>query len=731
MTVETEKLMERGAVMHEKDLDHRIYRVEGLSCTDCAARIEAGLARLDGVDEVVVDVAAGTVSLRVANPDVDVSQLERIVEDTGHRLIVDHQRSQAPAGALGFGRFLLGARDTRMTALAAALTILGLGIQLVGLPLAFHSGALLLAILIGGVPVARHALQEIWVARSLGISSLMVVAVVGAIIIGEVAEAAIVVVLFSLGEALEGFAAERARGALDALLDLAPPVALLIGPDGNAVEVPVATLSVGDAIRVRPGDRVSVDGVVTAGHSAVEQAAITGESMPADKGPGDAVYAGTVNTFGALEVEVTRRSEDNTLSQMVALVREAQSRQAPVQRFIDRFARVYTPTVAVVALLVAVVPPLVFAQPFWGDRGWLMRALQMLVIACPCALVISTPVTVVSALTHAATRGVLIKGGRTLEMLGRVRVVAFDKTGTLTEGRPVVTDELRVCADNSRAHNGLSYAAAVEQHSAHPLARALVAEAALQAVDIHASGDVSVLSGRGITGQVDGRRVTVASHGFFDESIPHSEAICMDADRLAAQGKTVMLVCHDDDVCSIFAVADTPRPESVGAVAKLRAAGLRTMMLTGDGSAVATSIGAVVGVDEVRAELLPEDKVAVVREIMDAGQVIAMVGDGVNDAPALAQASVGIAMGGAGSQQAMETADVVLMGNDLGQLPFLLRLGRRTRRTIEANIVVALGIKALVFVLAASGIATLWMAIVADVGASLAVILNGMRLRRA
>ncbi|RLC98659.1 MAG: cadmium-translocating P-type ATPase [Chloroflexi bacterium] len=567
-------------------------------------------------------------------------------------------------------------------------------------------------------------------ARSLGINALMVVAVTGAMAIGEWAEAAIVVVLFALGEALEGYATERARGALESLLDLAPPVALRLRADGSTEEVPVEQLSVGDRVLVRPGDRVSVDGVVRAGQSGVDQSAITGESIPVDKAPGDEVFAGTINTSGALEVEVTRMAADNTLSRMVELVQEAQSEKAPVQHFVERFARVYTPAVAVAALLIAALPPLFLGQPFWGERGWLIRALQMLVIACPCALVISTPVSMVSALTNAARRGVLIKGGRTLESLSRIRVFAFDKTGTLTEGRPVTTDVLDVCEDTSHAHNGLQYAAAVEAQSSHPLARALVAEAQTQGIAVPPAEEVTILGGRGVTGQVGGRQVTVGSHPYFDAKLPHAETVCQEAERLAEAGKTVMLVSHDENVCSVFAVADTPRPESRDTLADLRALGdIRTLMLTGDGPTVAKAIGRQVGVDDVRAGLLPEDKVAAIRELAAGETGVAMVGDGVNDAPALAQATVGIAMGGAGSAQAMETADVVLMGDDLRQLPFIVRLSRSTRRTIRANIAFALAIKAAVFVLAVVGVATLWMAILADVGASLAVILNGMRLR--
>jgi Cd2+/Zn2+-exporting ATPase len=493
----------------------------------------------------------------------------------------------------------------------------------------------------------------------------------------------------------------------------------------------VEQLTIGDRVLVRPGDRVSVDGLVLAGRSAVDESPITGESVPVEKERGDPVFAGTVNAHGALEVQVTRLAADNTLSRMVALVQEAQSRQAPVQRFIDRFARVYTPAVAVVAALMAAVPPLLFGQPFWGEHGWFMRALQMLVIACPCALVISTPVSLVSAMTNAASRGVLIKGGRYLEVLSRVKAFAFDKTGTLTEGLPVVTDVIDVCTCGECDENcGLEHAAALELQSSHPLARAVSAEAQARQLVVPGAESVTMLSGRGVEGTVNGRQVTVASHAYFDERFPHSISTCRRADELAARGKTVVMVRHDDEVCVLFGVADALRPRSRQVVADLMARGIHTVMLTGDGQAVAAEIGRQVGVGEVRAGLLPQDKVAAVAALKEKYGAVAMVGDGVNDAPALARADVGVAMGGAGSAQAMETADVVLMGDDLSQLPFVVWLSGKTRGVVRTNIVLALAVKAAVFVMAAAGLAALWMAIAADVGASVAVVLYGMRLRQ-
>ncbi len=709
----------------------RTYRVEGLTCMDCAGRIEAAVGRLAGIHSCEVNHSNGMLTLEAYSADLDIAPVAQIVAETGHRLVVPTAARSGDSGIVGFLSFLLDSTDTMLALIAGVLTAVGLMLGWGGAPPVIRLAAYAAAIVIGGIPVARHAVQEVWVAHSLGINTLMVIAVAGAALIGEWAEAAVVVVLFALGEGLEGYAADKARGALEGLLRLVPPTAWRIELTGALTQVPVEALEIGDRILIRPGDRVSVDGTVVSGRSAVDQAAITGESIPADKGPGDEVFAGTINTFGALEVEIRRRAEDNTLNRMVALVREAQARQAPIQRFVDRFARIYTPVVTLVAVLVAGGPPLLFGNPFWGPAGWLMRALQLLVIACPCALVISTPVSVVSALAQAAARGVLVKGGHTLETLGDIEVFAFDKTGTLTEGRPVVTDVLEVCDDGSHIHQGLDYAAAVEARSSHPLARALVAEAAARQAAVYPAEDVVVLSGHGVIGRVDGQQVTVASHPFFDAQVAHSERVCIEAQQLAADGKTVMLVCHDEHVCSILAVADTPRAEAGAALRGLRAlGGIRTVMLTGDGAVVARAIGDAVDVDEVRAELLPEDKVATVRQLSETGHAVAMVGDGINDAPALAQAAVGIAMGGAGADQALETADIVLMGDDLMQLPWLVRLSRRTRRVIGVNIAFALAVKALVFGLALLGVATLWMAIAADVGASLLVILNGMRLRR-
>jgi len=712
------------------------YRIEGLSCNDCAQRLEAAVKMVPGVDDVKVDYITGRLAISTRESAPPTDGITDAVRNSGYRVLPSEAGDQVgPAdgsrrGLVGFFTYVLSKRDTRLTSAAALLTLIGLLLSVT--PILSLAPTLLFAaaIGVGGAPLARFAWQELSLSKRLGINVLMVIAVIGAMIIGEWAEAAIVVVLFSLGEALEGYAAEQSRSALARLLDLAPPVALLRLPRGEVREVPVDRLSIGDVVLVRPGDRVSVDGLVRSGESGVDQSPITGESMPVEKGAGDEVFAGTINTSGALEVEVIRLAQDSTLSRMVELVQEAQLHQSPAQRFVDRFATVYTPTVTALAALVAIVPPLAFGQPFWGDSGWLMRALQMLVIACPCALVISTPVSLVSAMTNAASHGVLIKGGRYLEALSQVGVFAFDKTGTLTEGRPVTTDVIDVCeCSDCPEECGLQHAAALEAQSTHPLALALLAEAERRGVAIADAQNVTLLGGRGLEGIVNGEMVTVASHAHFDEVVPHGPDACQKANQLASQGKTVIMVQHDDNLCAIIGVADQAREESPQVIAELREMGLRAFMLTGDNNSVAQEIARQVGVDEVYSDLLPADKLALVTELRESGIGVAMIGDGVNDAPALAAADVGIAMGGAGSAQAMETADAVLMGNDLSQLPFTVRLSRRTRTIVTSNIIIALVIKAAIFGLAAAGLATLWLAIVADVGASLVVILNGMRLR--
>jgi Cd2+/Zn2+-exporting ATPase len=510
------------------------------------------------------------------------------------------------------------------------------------------------------------------------------------------------------------------------------------------VQTPVEDLAIGELLLVRPGERIPMDGRVRQGRSAVNQAPITGESLPVDRGPGDQVFAGTINGAGALEVEVTSLAADNTVSRLIRLVEEAQAQKAPAQRWIDRFARVYTPVVVLLAACVAIVPPLFFGQPFLNTAettGWLYRSLTLLVIACPCALVIAIPVTIVSAISAAARHGVLIKGGVYLEALGRVRAIAFDKTGTLTVGRPALTRMLCVDHDSGAETNCpqcedvLALAAAVERRSSHPLALAVVqaAEARLLEGRYAAAEGVEAVLGRGVRGVVAGREMAISSHHYVHElDLLHSDAFCQQVRSTEFVGQTTLVLHEDDAVRGYLAVADPLRSDAAEAIAALRASGIdHVVMLTGDNPAAARAIAAQAGIGDVRANLLPEDKLAAVDGLLAQYGDIAMVGDGINDAPALARATVGIAMGSAGSDQALETADVALMGDDLRLLPFAVRLSRRARAILMQNVALSLGIKAIFLILALGGAATLWMAVFADVGAALIVILNGMRLLRA
>ncbi len=711
-----------------------------MDCANCARELEDSIARLDGVQAVRVEFATGR--MRVSG-GVSFEALRQRAEALGKRIEpADTVSTAAPAaargGATGFALYLTARPETRLALLGGALILVTLAASALlvlpeGLAEALYTAAMVIAV----YPIARSGLNTLRISRTFSINLLMTIAAVGAVVIGEHLEAATVIFLFALGEALEGYTAERARRSLGALVKLAPAQAVRLNPDGGSETVPVARLQVGDLIAVHPGERVPMDGVVTAGSSSVNQAPITGESLPVYKAPGAPVYAGTLNGDGALEVRVTHLAADNTLSRIIRLVEEAQSNRAPSQRLIDRFAHYYTPGVVLLALAVALVPPLVFGAPFHdaadGARGWLYRALTLLVIACPCALVISTPVTIISAITAAARRGVLVKGGAHLEALGQVRAVAFDKTGTLTLGSPVVTQVRALDCDGSgrcpACDNLLALAAAVEQRSAHPLARAVLDAARARGVEaaFAPADDVATLAGRGVQGRVGGHLVTVGSHRLFDSDHPHDSGLCGLVAQAEAGGETAMLLAHDDQVRGFIAVADQVRTESQAVVAALRGLGLHTIMLTGDNAAVAQAVGGRVGVDAVRADLLPADKADAVRGLLRAHGPVAMVGDGINDTPALAAASVGVAMGGAGSAQALETADIVLMADDLAQLPYAVRLARFARRLIAQNIGLSVGLKLAFVALALAGGATMWMAVLADMGMSLAVTLNGMR----
>ena len=553
---------------------------------------------------------------------------------------------------------------------------------------------------------------------------LMTIAVAGAIGIGEWFEAATVAFLFALSLALESWSVARARRAISALLDLAPAHARVKHADGSEVETPAGDVPVGSRFVVKPGERLPLDGRVIAGASSVNQAPITGESIPVPKEPGAEVFAGTINGNGALEVESTKAAEDTTLARIIRMVEDAHARRARSEQWVEKFARIYTPAVILVALAVLLLPPVVFGAP-WSD--WLYRALVLLVIACPCALVVSTPVSIVSALAAAARNGVLVKGGLFIELPGRLRALAFDKTGTLTRGEPVVVGVVPL-NDHTEAEL-LERAAALEARSAHPLARAITAYAGQRGVGVEPAADVEVVQGKGVTGAFRGEPFWLGSHRYLLERGQESAQASERARALEREGNTVVAIGNERHVCGLLAIADTVRAGAGDAVAALRANGVEhVIMLTGDNHATAQAIARKAGIEEAQAELLPEDKVAAVERLVERYGSVAMVGDGVNDAPAMARASLGIAMGAAGSDAAIETADIALMTDDLARLPWLIRHSRRTLAVIRQNIVFALGVKALFVALTFTGFASLWGAIAADLGASLLVVGNALRL---
>ena len=609
----------------------------------------------------------------------------------------------------------------------AAIAI-GAGLSWLGYPLwALLPYALSILLTIPGP--AKHALRSIR-HRVLDIHVLMVIAVAGALILGDWFEAATVIWLFGVSEWLEARTVARARRAIRDLMTMAPTEAL-VRRDGGVVTVPVSALSIGDVVLVRPGERVPVDARVLSGESAVNQAPVTGESFPIEKIAGDNVFAGSINGNGSLDVQVTRLAEDSTIARIVHQVEKAQAQRAPSQRLVEQFARRYTPAVVILAALIAIVPPTIhtvdamsFAAGGWGT--WMYRALVLLVVACPCALVISTPVTVVSALTVAARSGVLIKGGAGLEKLAAVNCVAFDKTGTLTDGRVAVTEVYGV--NGATADDVLSVAASLEARSEHPIGRAIVGRARDAGIEVTEGERFRALPGLGAEAMVSASVAVIGSHRFFESQQLCTDAVHARMAEIEAGGSTPVFIGRGGAALGVIGLADRPRAGSQNVVADLRDAGVdHVVMLTGDTRRSAEAVRVAAGVDEVYSDLMPADKVELVQMLQREHGIVAMVGDGVNDAPALATSDVGIAMGAAGTDIALETADVALMSDDLSKLPFAIRLGRAATSTIRANVAIAVGLKAAFVLLTVFGVATLWMAVLADTGASLLVVANGLR----
>ncbi|WP_232701756.1 heavy metal translocating P-type ATPase [Halobacterium wangiae] len=740
------------------------FSVPDMDCPSCAGKVENSVQGLDGIEDVDTQITTGKLTVTYDPERTDEDALVAAVEAAGYE-VTDRPGADADEAATSVwksSRALKTWTSGVFVALGFLLEFLltgsNVGIaEVLGTELLVSDALFLAGIVVGGQAIVRngyYSLRNV----SLDIDLLMSVAILGAIAaslaFGErlYFEAATLAFLFSVSELLERYSMDRARNSLEELMELSPDEAT-VRRDGEEVTMPVEAVRVGDSVVVRPGEKIPMDGVVVGGESAVNQAPITGESVPVDKISGDEVYAGTINEEGYLEVEVTAESADNTLARIVELVEDAQSNRTEREQFVERFSSYYTPVVVGAGILVGVVPPLLLGGA-WAT--WILRGLTLFVLACPCAFVISTPVSVVSGITSAAKNGVLVKGGNHLEAMGAVEAVALDKTGTLTKGELAVTDVVPL--NGHTEEEVLRCARGLEIRSEHPIGDAIVEAAEGHDVEAREVAAFESITGKGVTADLGGRTHYAGKPGLFEElgfDLSHVHAAtdggvvtaksrnlcdrngCLDlledlVPRLQSEGKTVVLVGTEDELEGVVAVADEVRPEAAASVQRLRDLGVeRTVMLTGDNERTARAIAEAVGVDEFRAELLPEEKVEAVEQLTAEFEAVAMVGDGVNDAPALATATVGVAMGAAGTDTALETADIALMGDDLTRLPYLYDLSGRANRVIRQNVWTSLGAKAVLAAGVPLGLVPIWVAVlVGDAGMTTAVTGNAMRLSR-
>ena len=691
------------------------FRIEQMDCPTEQGLIEARLGKMSGVHTLEFNLLSRV--LGVWHELADEQVLRTAISELGFSAQPLDQNEPLASTAVTPNKPWWPLALAGVAALAAEL------LHLTEIaPQWVVAGVALLAILLCGLSTYKKG----WVAlknRNLNINALMSIAVTGAVLIGQWPEAAMVMFLFALAELIEAKSLDRARQAIHGLLALTPEQATVLQPDGRWLAVLTSQVSIGSQVRVRPGERISLDGVVSAGQSAVNQAPITGESLPVDKRPGDSLFAGTINQDGELHYQVSAAADNSTLARIIHAVEQAQGTRAPTQRFVDQFSRIYTPAVFALALAVAILPPLLDGA--WLE--WAYRALVLLVIACPCALVISTPVTIVSGLAAAARRGILVKGGVYLELGHQLRALALDKTGTLTYGRPVQTDYLLL---PGAIGDPAQLAASLAQRSDHPVSQAIARHAEQQGLALLPVGNFTALLGRGVCGVLDDQLYQLGNHRLVEELGLCSPALEAQLEPLERQGKSVVLLCSPSQVLAVFAVADTLKESSQIAIAELHQLGIKTCMLTGDNAHTAAAIAQQAGIDEAHGNLLPEHKLAAILALQNNGQIVGMVGDGINDAPALAQANIGFAMAAAGSDSAIETADVALMDDDLRKIPTFIRLSRRTAAILKQNIALALGVKALFLLITLAGHASLWMAVFADMGVSLLVVANGLRLLR-
>ena len=692
-------------------------RVEGMDCGGCERKVVSALERLDGIEEVTASSVTGSVKIHHHDHGAPSRKtIEGILNELGYQVTSPDGQTRASGSSSPWWQTAKG----RLVIITGNLLIVAFALRLAW-P-ALGNMPFILATLVGLIPIAQSAWGALKMRNPFTIEMLMCIAALGALAINAAAEAAMVVFLFAVGELLEGVAASRARRSISALANLAPSTARLMD-NGHLRDVSAESLKPGQRVLVRPGDRVPCDGRILVGTSDIDESPVNGESIPRSRAPGDDIFAGTVNLDAALEVEVTRGADDNTIARVIRLVEEAQAAKAPIARFIDRFAYYYMPAVVLLALLMAIVPPLVSTMA-WSES--IYRALALLLIACPCALVISTPAAIAAGLSAGARRGLLIKGGAVLEQLGKLRLVALDKTGTLTAGTPRVTDVESWIAEEDD-NSVLRLAAAIERDSSHPIATAIVEHARQSGINLPTVTGGRALAGRGVSGQVEGRELSLMTPRHLHEKVILEESLSARIVALEEAGKSLALLVEGERLLGLIAVRDEPREDAIEGLAALSRLGVQAVMLSGDNARTVAATGGRLGI-EAYGELMPEDKAAYVRDWQATGRgPIGKVGDGINDAPALAAADVGIAMGG-GTDVALETADAALLKNRVTGIAELIDLSRATLRNVKTNVVLALGLKAIFLVTTALGITGMWIAVMADTGATVLVTLNAMRL---
>ena len=698
-----------------KLLSKQEYRLQGLTCTDCAAQFEKNIRDINSVEGVQLNFGASKVTI---SGDVSIEELEKAGAFDNIK-VIEANRTKKFEKTPFFKK-----RQNQLMVVSLILLIIGYIFYFT-----ISENSLLtivtfaLAILVGGIDMFKVGFKNLS-KFTFDMKTLMTIAIIGAVIIGEWGEGAAVVFLFAVSEALEEFSIDKARQSIHSLMDIAPNNAL-IRRGNKLIERKVEEIKISDIMVIKPGEKIPMDGQVIKGQTSINQAAITGESLPVHKTIGDDVFAGTLNEEGSIEVMVTKLVDDTTIAKIIHLVEEAQAEKAPAQKFVDQFAKYYTPVIIIIAILVAIVPPLLFSGEW---THWVYLGLATLVVGCPCALVISTPVAIVTAIGNAAKHGVLIKGGVHLEEAGGLSAIAFDKTGTLTNGTPEVTSVISLSGISETKI--LQIATAIEIYSQHPIASAIIRKTKNDNIDALEATDFKSIVGKGAQAVVNNQTYYIGSPKLFTE-LTGSSVQTDEVTALQTEGNTVMMLGTKNEAIGIIAVADQVRDTSAAVIKELKALGIKqTIMLTGDNKATGETIANRLGLDSVEADLLPQDKLSRIKELKEQYGRVAMVGDGVNDAPALATASVGIAMGGGGTDAALETADIALMADDLNKLPYTINLSRKAVRIIKENISFALGLKIIALLLVIPGLLTLWIAIIADVGATILVVLNSMRLMR-